>query len=207
MPRNTTQAITLTQKESRAEPIQRRKHCPHISEARILRIQHRHFAGQTNREIVRAEHCGRNTVSTVVKAPELQEHLQGIREKMWGLADSAADVVRESIVQNRDARVAYELLRDVGVLPRASQIVCQPNQSATMAPENAMARQTRLIAAVIAERHRVFGIELPADMKEALERDEAPEAQMSASFDAGINLTQFFGAQVVSEWCRENDEG
>ena len=42
--------------------------------------------------------------------------------------------------------------------------------------EDSTARQTRLIAAVIAERHRVFAIELPDDMQAAIDQDEASES-------------------------------
>ncbi len=101
MPRITTNAIALAQNVSRTKPIQAKKHRPHIPSAKIVRIERRHLEGESNREIARAEHCGRNTVAKIVKAPELQEHLQRIRERIWGMADHAADVVFEAIVQNR----------------------------------------------------------------------------------------------------------
>jgi hypothetical protein len=177
MPRITTNAITLAQNVSRTKPIQAKKHRLHIPSAKIVRIERRHLEGESNREIARAEHCGRNTVAKIVKAPELQEHLQRIRERMWGMADHAADVVFEAIVQNRDARISYELLRDIGVLPRASQIVQQPAQLA-MTREERDDWQTRAIASVIAERRRVFGIELPNEMQQALDQAEAAETEL-----------------------------
>ena len=177
MSRITTNAIALAQDVSRTKPIQAKKHSPHISSAKIVRIERRHLEGQSSREIARAENCGRNTVSRIVKAPELQEHLQRIRERIWGMADFAADVVLEAIVQKRDVRISYELLRDIGVLPRASQIVQQPAQLA-MTREERDDWQTRAIASVIAERRRVFGIELPAEMQQALDQAEAAETKL-----------------------------
>ena len=178
MPRTTTNAITLDEQEvSQAKPVGAKKHSPHISSAKIVRIERRYLEGQSAREIARAENCGRNTVSKIVKAPELQEHLQRIRERIWGMADDAADVVLEAIVQKRDVRISYELLRDIGVLPRASQIVQQPTQLA-LTREERDDWQTRAIASVIAERRRVFGIELPGEMQEALDQAEAAETKL-----------------------------
>jgi hypothetical protein len=177
MPRSTADAITLAREVSQAKPVGAKKHRPHISSAKITRIERRHLEGESNREIARAEHCGRSTVAKVVKAPELQEHLQRIRERIWGMADCAAEVLFEAMVQNRDARIAYELLRDLGVLPRASQIVQQPAQL-SMTREERDDWQTRAIASVIAERRRVFGIELPSEMQAALDQGEAAETKL-----------------------------
>jgi hypothetical protein len=177
MSRTATNAIALAQNVSRTKPIQAKKHRPHISSAKIVRIERRHLEGESAREIARAENCGRNTVSKIVKAPELQEHLQRIRERIWGMADCAAEVLFEAMVHNRDARIAYELLRDIGVLPRASQIVQQPAQLA-MTREERDDWQTRVIANVIAERRRVFGIELPGEMQAALDQGEAVETKL-----------------------------
>lgn len=177
MPRITTNALTLAQKVGRASPVRAKKHRPHISSAKIVRIERRHLEGESNWEIARAEHCGRNTVAKIVKAPELQEHLQRIRERIWGMADHAADVVFEAIVEKRDARISYELLRDIGVLPRASQIVQQPVQLA-MTREERDDWQTRAIASVIAERRRVFGIELPPEMQTAIDQANPAETEL-----------------------------
>jgi hypothetical protein len=149
------------------------KHVPHVTTTKILRIQQRHLAGQSGREIAAAEHCGRNTVAKIVKAPELQAHLQQVRERIWGMADCAAEVLFEAVVQNRDARIAYELLRDLGVLPRASQIVHQPNQPPEATYEEGQERQARIIADVILNRQKVFNIDLPPEMERALANDEA----------------------------------
>jgi transposase len=178
MPRTSTNEVIHAQEVSQAKPVEAKKHRPHLSSAKIVRIERRYLEGESNREIARAERCGRNTVARVVKAPELREHLERVRERIWGMADHAADVVLEAIVQKRDARISYELLRDVGVLPRASQIVQQPAQLA-MTREERDDWQTRAIASVIAERRRVFGIELPTEMQQAL--DQANPAETEAT--------------------------
>jgi hypothetical protein len=167
MQRNSSRAITVAQKVGQAKPTRHKKHCPHIPEAKIVRIQHRHLVGQSNREIARAEHCGRSTISKIVKAPELQEHLQQVRERIWGMADCAADVVYEAIVEKRDVKTSYELLRDISVLPRASQIVHQPTQPT---PEDGYSRQAIMVASVMLESHKNFDVDLPPGAREALEK-------------------------------------
>ena len=165
-----TETTLVTQKVSQAEPIQR-KHRPHIGTVKMLSIQKRHLAGQSNREIARAERCGRNTVAKIVKAPELQQHLQQVRERIWGMADCAADVLFESIVEGRDPRIAYELLRDIGVLPRPSQIVYDPNRMQPSTEEQREDQMAHLIGSVMLNRNKVFGIEFPPDVQKALDDD------------------------------------
>jgi hypothetical protein len=95
-----------------------------------------------------------------VKAPELQEYLQRVREKIWGGLDDAADVVLENVRQNRDAKMSYELLRDAGLLPRAAQVVYQPRQP--MTTEEEMVKDEMVKMAYIAyETAKTYGGELP----------------------------------------------
>jgi len=47
--------------------------------------------------------------------PEFRSFYERVRERIGGMADHAADVVLEAIVQKRDVRISYELLRDIGV--------------------------------------------------------------------------------------------
>jgi hypothetical protein len=176
MPRNSSPAIAVAPKVGQAKPTRHKKHCPHIPAAKIVRIQHRHLVGQSNRDIARAEHCGRNTVAKIVKAPEPQEHLQQVRERIWGMADCAADVVYEAIVEKRDVKTSYELLRDISVLPRASQIVHEPTQLPKTAPEDGYTRQAIMVASVMLESHKNFGVDLPPGAKEALAKDEESHA-------------------------------
>jgi hypothetical protein len=190
MPRTTTNAITVAREVNRAKPIRAKKHRPHIPSAKIVRIERRHLEGESNREIARAEHCGRNTVSKIVKAPELQEHLQRIRERIWGMADHAADVVFEAVVQKRDVRISYELLRDIGVLPRASQIVQQPSPTAPTKEDRAQ-KQDRFVAAVITQRHRVFDIELPKSLKDAYDAASLDDGECAErTTEAGTKLSR-----------------
>ena len=182
----------LTRKVDQAEPIER-KHRPHISTVKILSIQKRHLAGQSNREIARAERCGRSTVASVVRAPDLQQHLQQVRERVWGMADNAADVLFESIVEGRDPRIAYELLRDVGVLPRASQIVYDPNGTSPSTQERRQDQMAHLIGSVMLNRHKVFGVEFPPDVQEVLDQKEAEDGRDSdhhghGSKESGIKV-------------------
>jgi hypothetical protein len=78
-----------------------------------------------------------------------------------------------------DPRLAYLLLRDLGIIPsREAMLNLESVTSQATGPEDPGARQTRLLASVIAERHRVFDIELPPDMEEALEEADTAEAEI-----------------------------
>jgi hypothetical protein len=82
--------------------------------------------------------------------------------------------VRDAIVVKRDAKISYQLLRDIGVLPRATQIVVQPQlqqvpqESAPLTPFES----TMLGLAAIAEQtSETYGFPLPnpEEMKHNLE--------------------------------------
>jgi hypothetical protein len=76
-------------------------------------------------------------------------------------------------------RLADLILRDLGVIPsREAMLNLEKVTPQATSAEDRAARQTRLLASVIAERHRVFGIELPDDMKAAIEQGDAAEAEM-----------------------------
>jgi len=192
-PASSETSITIKPKVSRVAPLRPTKHRPHIGTVKILSIQRRHLAGQSNREIARAERCGRSTVAKVVRAPDLQQHLQQVRERIWGMADSAADALHEAIVEGRDPRIAYELLRDVGVLPRASQIVYDPNGTSPSTQERRQDQMAHLIGSVMLNRHKAFGVEFPPDVQEVLDEKEAEDGRDSdhhgdGSRESGIKV-------------------
>lgn len=127
-------------------------------------------------QIARVERCSRNTIRKIVTAEEFQGHLARVREKIWGGLDDAVDVVLENIRQNRDPKMAYELLRDAGLLPRATQIVHQPQQLTPSTPEeDGVDRQARMVASVLLEGHQNYGVELPERVKEKLARLDEEE--------------------------------
>jgi hypothetical protein len=77
----------------------------------------RHVAGQSIRQISRAEHRARETVSKVVRSDEMRAYVCALRERLYGLGDDALAAVEYELRQNRDATLGYRLLVDIGVVP------------------------------------------------------------------------------------------
>src|SRR5580704_10176759 len=85
------------------------------------RIMQRHIAGESIREIARVEGRDRATVTKIVRSDEMQVFVQNLRERFYGLAFDAMNAVERSLQHQQDARLGYQLLRDIGVIPTAEQ--------------------------------------------------------------------------------------
>jgi phage replication-related protein YjqB (UPF0714/DUF867 family) len=131
----------------------------------------RHVAGESNREIARAEGRDRETVARIVKSSEMAGFVEEMKEEFRGLVPDAINAIRYALQVQKDARIALEVLRSNGLAPRSGEPEQLPITPATKNERDA--RQIGVLAAVIAERRRVFNVELPADMEQALADDEA----------------------------------
>jgi hypothetical protein len=134
-----------------------------------------YIEGKSIRQISRDEQRDRATVTKIVRSDEMQGFVQRMRERFYGFAFDAMDAVEHSLKQQNDARLAYRMLSDIGVVPSAGErysIATQPPfiDKSTMTPlELAMTEDEdgRIngaaygAACVIEESARVFGTELP----------------------------------------------
>jgi transcriptional regulator with XRE-family HTH domain len=185
MPRNTSQAVrsgsASTQAIVRSEqphwepPPKKINHsapsvtklpCPRIPAPQIERIKQRHIMGQSQREIARAEGRSRPTIARIVKGEEMQAFVQEMRERFYGLAPDALATIEYALREQKDARIAYDILRDVGVAPRKGE---EPQLPAT--PEDGYSRQAIMVANVLLEAHDNLGVDLPENVAAALAKD------------------------------------
>ena len=134
-----------------------------------------YIEGKSIRQISRDEQRDRATVTKIVRSDEMQGFVQRMRERFYGFAFDAMDAVEHSLKQQNDARLAYRMLCDIGIVPSPGErysIATQPAsiEKSTMTPlELAMAededgRINRVAygaACVMEESARVFGTELP----------------------------------------------
>jgi len=135
----------------------------------------RYVGGESIRQIAREEQRDRATVTKIVRSDEMQAFVQRMRERFYGFAFDAMDAVEHSLKQQNDARLAYRMLSDIGIVPSAGErysIAAQPSfiDKSTMTPlelaiaEDEDGRINRVAygaACVIEESARVFGTELP----------------------------------------------
>ena len=139
------------------------------------RIMQRYAGGESIRQIAREERRDRATITKIVRSDEMQDFVQRMRERFYGLAFDAINTVQHSLQQQNDPRLAYRLLCDIGIVPSVGErysIATQPPSidKPTMTPlelamsEDADGRINRVAygaACVMEESARVFGTWLP----------------------------------------------
>jgi len=104
-----------------------------IPEPQFQRIVQRHMSGQSVREISRTENRSREAVTRIVNSDEVKKIVQLMRSEVFGMAGDAVDAVRHALREQKDARVGYQLLRDIGAVPRLAE--AESNAIQTMQPE------------------------------------------------------------------------
>ena len=81
------------------------------------RIKQRYVAGQSIREIAREEGRARETVTKIVRSPDMERMVRQMRERYYGLADDALESLRRALERETNGRLAHQVLKDVGVVP------------------------------------------------------------------------------------------
>lgn len=139
------------------------------------RIMQRYAAGQSIREISRAEGRARQTVTKVVKSEEMRTFVCALRERLYALGDHAVGAVEHALIRDKDGRLGYRLLLDIGAVPSPQERTVIPanievfkrenlNSFELEVAENERGEITRTgvgIARMIQKKSEAFGLELP----------------------------------------------
>jgi hypothetical protein len=146
------------------------------------RIMQRYVAGDSIREIARAEQRDRATVTKIVRSDEMNAVVQKMRERYYGLGFDALDAVQHTLQVRKDGGLGRQVLTDIGVIPSPEEryvIASQPNK-ATLTPfeiavaEDKNGQMNRVaygMACAMEESARCFGTPLPtADQHRRLRR-------------------------------------
>jgi hypothetical protein len=104
-----------------------------IPEPQFQRIVQRHVRGESVRGISRTENRSREAVTRIVNSDEVKKIVQLMRSEVFGMAGDAVDAVRHALREQKDARVGYQLLRDIGAVPRLAE--AESNAIQAMQPE------------------------------------------------------------------------
>ncbi len=139
----------------------------YLPETKVLRIQEHYLAGQNKSEIARKEHCDRETVARIVEFPEVRNFIEQQRKEFLGLIPDAMAAVRYTLQVPKDGKLGYQILQETGMVHYPGE------QSQLRTEEELMSRECDLLAAVLLEAHRVYGIELPKEFNDALAKDKA----------------------------------
>jgi hypothetical protein len=141
-----------------------------VAPGNIIKAQTMLVEGCSQREIGRALEMSPHTVAKVVKTEDFQNFIRSQREQLFGIAHLALESLLARIAT--DGHLAYIVLKDLGIIPdRNAMLNLAHVEPPPPSKDDRDTRQINLIAAVIQQRHKVFKIELPDDMKAALEKD------------------------------------
>ena len=85
--------------------------------------------------------------------------------------------------EQKDARIAYEILRDAGVVSRKGE----PPQLPATTPEDGYNRQAIMIANVMLEARDRMGVDLPEEAEQALAKDARECAEAGTTLGAKLS--------------------
>jgi hypothetical protein len=129
--------------------------------------------GMSLRRIAEEEDRARQTVTKIVRAPEVEGCIEKLREEVIALGDEMVKSVRFALGHELDGRLAYEMLKDIGVLQPRARV--QLNNESQMTEEQSEKFWTeewiRRLALMAMERNRVYGTELPEHLEEQVKRE------------------------------------
>jgi hypothetical protein len=136
-----------------------RSRVPPPQRARILQ---KYVAGKSVVQISREENRNRETVAKIVKGKEMEEFVNEMRDRFYGLAGDALDAIQHNLCKNKDGHLAYRLLTDIGVVPTVEErqtvaAMSQPQETQDERVEKLVAGFTRLAM----ESYSAFGRPLP----------------------------------------------
>jgi hypothetical protein len=139
-----------------------------------LRIIEKYMQGMSLRRIAEEEDRARQTVTKIVRAPEVEGCIEKLREEVIALGDEMVKSVRFAVRHELDGRLAYEMLKDIGVLQPRAQV--QLNNQSQMTEEQSekfwTEEWTRRLILMAMERNRVYGTALPVHLEELKRESE-----------------------------------
>lgn len=141
-----------------------------------MRVKLKYISGQTVRSISRSESLARRTVARVVQCEDVRGYVARLREQFYFLGDAALDAVRNALVEEKDARLGFEILKSIGVIPTSGQVI-QPTNQEPMGDEDTRVKEIMVrLASIAIQRNKIFGTKLPSvetveqEIQEELER-------------------------------------
>lgn len=139
------------------------------------RIMQRYASGQSIRKISRSEGRARQTVTKIVRSEDMRKCACELRERLYALGDHALAAVEDGLVQQKDARLGYRLLEDIGAVPSVHEKPLLPADAEVTKPETLNRFELAIaeredgtvspigvgLARMILEKSASFGWELP----------------------------------------------
>jgi hypothetical protein len=142
-----------------------------VSPPQQARIKAAYIAGTPIREIARNEGRNAETVTKIVRSPDMQQYVEDLTERYTGLGLDALKSVAFAVRTEMDGQLSRKLLIDIGVIkPQASQL--QVQLARARSPEEILEdgevlkqEWAKRLGMLALERHEVYGASLPEDVE------------------------------------------
>lgn len=136
------------------------------------RILQKYVAGKSISDISKEENRNRETVSKIVRGPEMQEYLRTMRERWFGLGPDAISAVEHALTEQKDGRLGFQLLSSIGVIPSPEErkLLTIPPLETESDEKAGIKRIMALLIEYMIERANMFGLrhpELDEDLRKA----------------------------------------
>jgi hypothetical protein len=142
-----------------------------IPPGKLLQVQGRLLQGESQRQIARELRVSRRTVVKVIRTEDFQSVIQEQRGRLFSIIPAAVDSLRAGVAT--DPHLAFALLRNLGVVPDREAMLALANATSSMNREDQGGlRQAVMLAACMLESEKVYGTQLPEDVKARLKQME-----------------------------------
>jgi hypothetical protein len=102
---------------SQNQPKPAKKPFTTVPPPQAARIVSRFIAGESIREIARAEQRDRSTIARIVRCEDVQLYIAGLRGNYLDLGPDAISALRRGLKNSKDGRLAHEVLHNISAIP------------------------------------------------------------------------------------------
>ena len=111
-------------------------------------------------QIARRTHRARQTVTKVVRAPDIQAKIREQKEKLLAESDDWLESINFAVTHETDARLAYKLSEAFGIIPSLSKKAAPVKPQDDWEPADPWKRAAaRALGQIASERDSVLGLE------------------------------------------------
>ena len=115
----TNSGSTLEPRINQLNPAKRmRNRVPPPQRERILG---KYVKGKSIVDISKEEQRNRETVSKIVRGPEMQEFVRAMRERFYALGGDAISAIQHALQKENDGRLGFQVLESIGIIPSTEE--------------------------------------------------------------------------------------
>lgn len=162
-------------RKNRVRP-SRRIRALRVPPGKTIKAQAMLVEGHSQREIGRTLHMSGHTVAKVVRSEDFARHIKEMQERVFGIVPIAIESFRAEVATN--GILAHAFLKDLGIIP-SPEAIAQFLNTATPQTETGEERQARMLAAVLLEGRKNYGVELPEGFDAVAKDSESQDAKTS----------------------------